>query len=501
MIQRFLNLYKSHTLNVILIIGLIFRMIAVVFSEGFAFQDDHFLVIEIAQHWVEGIHNDWLPAFGAKVPGGHSFFYAGLHYYFFEGLKLFGITNPELIMFLVRLIHAIYSMTIIYYGFKIAKIVSTEKTAITVGWLLSIFWIFPLLSVRNLVEVVSIPPIMFAVYMLLKHQKTVNFRKFVFIGFIAGISFSFRFQTILILGGIGLVLLIQKELIKALQFGLGVLLSIALFQGVVDYLVWGKPFAEFLEYTNYNLNHSAEYPNGPWYNYTLLILGLFIVPLSLYLFYGNVYRFKKYLLLSLPAAIFFIFHSYFPNKQERFILTMLPFFIIVGVAGWNEFVEKSLWWQKRIKLYQRSWKFVWILNTILLLFLTPASTKVSKLRVMNYFRERGGVEYFALETTHMWGSVLMPRFYHGVWNDYYTITQENSAKQIFEAIRAQHKPLPTHIIFAEPKDLSIRMKRVQEQVKGLVFEKMVESSYLDRFMVWLNPVNVNQTYYIYRIVY
>jgi hypothetical protein len=101
----------------------------------------------------------------------------------------------------------------------------------------------------------------------------------------------------------------------------------------------------------------------------------------------------------------------------------------------------------------------------------------------------------------MWGSVLMPRFYHGVWNDYYTITQENSAKQLFEAIRTQHKPLPTHIIFAEPKDLSIRMKRVQEQVKGLVFEKMVESSYLDRFMVWLNPVNVNQTYYIYRIVY
>ena len=501
MIEQISNFYKNHPLKSILIVGLLFRLIAAIFSEGFAFQDDHFLVIEIAQHWVDGISNDWLPAFGAKVPSGHSLFYAGIHYYFFEGLKLCGITNPELKMFLVRLIHAIYSLTVVYYGYKIAKFISSQKTALTVGWLLSVFWIFPLLSVRNLVEVVSIPPLMFAIYMILKHKEVKSLWLFIAIGFVAGISFSLRFQTILILGGIGLVMLFQKEFVKAIQFGFGVILSIALFQGVVDYFVWGKPFAEFIEYTNYNLHHSAEYPNGPWYNYTLLILGLFIVPLSFFLFYGNIYRFKKYLLLSLPAAIFFVFHSYFPNKQERFILTMLPLFIIVGVAGWNEFMENSKWWANRKTLYNRSWKFIWVLNTILLLFLTPASTKISKLRAMNYFRERGGVEYFVLETTHMWGSVLMPRFYHGVWNNYYTITQENSAKQLFDTLRAQHKPLPTHIIFAEPKELPIRMKRVKAQVKGLVYEKTVESSYLDRLMVWLNPVNVNQTYYIYRIEY
>lgn len=501
MIEQISNYYKNHSLKTILFFGLFFRLIATIFSEGFAFQDDHFLVIEIAQKWVDGAANEWLPVFGAKVPSGHSLFYAGLHYYFFEGLKFCGITNPEVKMLLVRLIHAIYSLSIVYFGFKITELISSVKSAKSVGWLLSIFWIFPLLSVRNLVEVVSIPPLMFALYMILKNKEKRGWWFFVMIGFIAGISFSFRFQSILILGGIGLVMLIQKQFINAIQFGIGVMLSITIFQGVVDYLVWGVPFAEFIEYTNYNLHHSAEYPNGPWYNYTLLILGLFIIPLSLYLFYGNIYSFKKYLLLSLPAAIFFIFHSYFPNKQERFILTMLPMFIIVGVAGWNEFVEKSQWWQKRTRLYERSWKFIWIFNTILLLFLTPASTKISKLRAMNYFREKGGVEYFALETTHMWGSVLMPRFYHGVWNNYYTITQEFSAKQMFDTIRAQKRPLPTHIIFAEPKELKMRMNRVKAEVKGLVYEKTVESSYLDRLMVWLNPVNVNQTYYIYRIEY
>ena len=501
MIAKLQKYYQNHPFKLILFVGLIFRLIAAIFSEGFAFQDDHFLVIEIAQHWVDGIPNEWLPAFGAKVPSGHSLFYAGLHYYFFEILKFFGLVNPEIKMLLVRLIHALYSLSIVYLGYKITQLVSTQKSAITVGWLLSIFWIFPLLSVRNLVEMVSIPPIMLATYGLLKYKNSSNWLLFLLLGFVGGIAFSLRFQSILMLGGLGLVLLIQKEWLKTLQFGIGVLFSISLFQGLVDYMVWGKPFAEFIEYTNYNLHHSAEYPNGPWYNYTLLILGLFIVPLSLFLFWGNITKFKKYLILSVPVAIFFIFHSYFPNKQERFILTMLPMFIIVGISGWNEFVEKSSWWNSRNTFYNRCWNFIWVINTILLIVLTPASTKISKLRAMNYFRERGGVEYFALETTHMWGSVLMPRFYHGVWNNYYTITQENSAKQLFETLRAEKKPLPTHIIFAEPKELKIRMERVKSQVKGLVFEKTVESSYLDRFMVWINPVNVNQTYYIYRIEY
>lgn len=493
--------YQNYPMRVILFVGFFFRIIATIFSEGFAFQDDHFLVIEIAQHWVDGIQNEWLPAFGAKTPSGHSLFYAGLHYYLFVILKYCGITNPEIKMLIVRLLHAIYSMSIVLLGYKITKQVSNLNSAITVGWILSIFWFFPLLSVRNLVEMVSIPPIMYAIYMIMKYKSTSSWKRFVWIGFVSGIAFSLRFQTILMLGGIGLVLMIWKDWFKAIQYGLGVCLSLAIFQGLVDFAVWGKPFAEFFEYTNYNLHHSAEYPNGPWYNYTLLILGLFILPLSLFLFWGNLVGFRKYLLITVPVAIFFLFHSYFPNKQERFILTMLPLFIIVGVVSWNEFISYSRWWSSKLKFHKRCWNFIWSINFILLLVLTPASTKISKLRAMNYFRERGGVEYFALETTHMWGSVLMPRFYHGVWNNYYTIRQDYGVKELFESIKREHKPLPTHIIFAEPKNLEIRLNQVKSQVKDLIFEKTVESSYLDRFMVWLNPVNVNQTYYIYRIQY
>ncbi len=496
-----LNYYKYHPFRTLLIVGIFFRIIAAIFSEGFAFQDDHFLVIEKAQHWVDGIKNDWLPKYGGKHASGNSFLYPGLHYILFEILHFFGLDNPNVKMLIVRILHAFYNLLIVYFGFKITKILSNQQSAIRVSWLLSIFWVFPLLSVRNLVEYVCIVPLLYSLYLILKNPPSTSFIRYLLIGFIAGIAFSIRFQTILFIGGFGLVFLLNKQFLQAIYFGIGALLSIVIFQGIVDYIIWGQPFAEFIEYTNYNLYHSGDYPNGPWYNYTLLLLGLFILPLGFYFFWGMGFRFKKYIWLTLPTAIFFVFHSYFPNKQERFILTMLPMFIMAGSMGWDEFCVKSKWWQKHQNTNKNIWRWIWTINTLLLLFLTPASTKVSKLRVMNYFRERGDVSYFVLETTQMWGSVLMPRFYHGVWNETYLVTQEHSAKELFEAINSSQSPKPSHVVFAEPKDLDIRVQRVKDQVKNLVFEKQIESSYLDKTMVWLNPVNVNQTYYIYRIEY
>jgi len=493
--------YQENPLKSILMVGLFFRLIAAIFSEGYAFQDDHFLIIEVAQQWLDRSPSELLPQLGAKVPSGHSFFYPGLHYYFFSFLHGLGIDNPNTKMLLVRILHALYSMTIVLYGFKITSLISNKKNAATVGWILAIFWIFPLLSVRNLIEYVCIPPLMLATYLIIKHQNSQKWFTFVGIGLIAGIAFSFRFQTILFIGGMGLVLLLQKEFKKTIMFGIGALIAIILLQGVVDYLIWQKPFAEFLEYTNYNLHHSGEYPNGPWYNYSLLMLGLFIIPLSLYLIWGNFYIFRKYLIISLPWFLFFIFHSYFPNKQERFVLPVMPFFIIVGVVGWNEYLSKSNFWLNRQKIYKATLTCILCVNIFLLCFLTPASTKISKVRVMNYFRERGDVSHFVLETTQMWGSVLMPRYFHGVWELPYTITQEFNAQQLFDSITVLKRPRPSHVVFAEPKDLEKRVSLVKAQVKDLIFEKEIESSYLDKTMTWLNPVNVNQTYYIYRIVY
>ncbi|MCB0780671.1 MAG: hypothetical protein KDC03_14310, partial [Flavobacteriales bacterium] len=64
-------------------------------------------------------------------------------------------------------------------------------------------------------------------------------------------------------------------------FGAGVLLPLVVFQGGIDLFIWDRPFAELTEYVMYNMAHSTTYGVLPWYNFLLLLAGVFIPPLSL----------------------------------------------------------------------------------------------------------------------------------------------------------------------------------------------------------------------------
>ena len=77
--------------------GLFFRILAVVFSKGFGWIDDQFLIIEIAQSWVDGVdYYGWLPdEEGINKPKGFSFFYVGLHYLLFRFLEFVQITDAQ----------------------------------------------------------------------------------------------------------------------------------------------------------------------------------------------------------------------------------------------------------------------------------------------------------------------------------------------------------------------------------------------------------------------
>ncbi len=342
---------------------------------------------------------------------------------------------------------------------------------------------------------------MIATWLVISANEKTSLWRYLLAGIIAGIAFSVRFQSAMFFAGFGIAFLLQKKWKEGILFGTGNIISMAFIQGGIDFFVWGKPFAEFFAYTDYNLTHSDAYPNLPWYSLPSLLLGLFIPPLSLMLATGMIKSFRKYLILILPALFFFLFHAYFPNKQERFILPVIPFFLIAGLAGWQDFLNattKKDVWQKRSSI---AWKWIWAINFLLLIVLTPASTRISRIDVLNYLREKGDANYYALETTHKSGTIMLPHFYFGKWLRSYNITQEENAQQLFERLKAQHLPLPEYIIFAEAKELESRIQSIKMQVKDLVFEKEIQSSYMDKTLTFLNPQNTNQTYYVYKVVY
>src|SRR5690606_30458784 len=120
------------SLRTILFVGLVVRLIAALFSEGYAMHDDHFLVVESAGSWADGFdYNAWLPwnKPAGAAPEGHSFTYVGLNYLFFSALKSIGIADPKLLMLINRIVHALLSLLVIRFGFLITEKLSNKKTA------------------------------------------------------------------------------------------------------------------------------------------------------------------------------------------------------------------------------------------------------------------------------------------------------------------------------------------------------------------------------------
>ena len=163
--------YNKYTLPLILFFAFSVRLIAVFFSKGYAAHDDHFIPVETAYQWLY----QQVELFSDKEGAWRNQLYTLLHYSLFSILKTLGFNDPQFQMLVVRFLHSCYSMLSIIFGYKLTRALTDDKqVAILVSALLSFFWLFPFLAVRNLVEVVCIPPLIAAFYYHQISQKIIN---------------------------------------------------------------------------------------------------------------------------------------------------------------------------------------------------------------------------------------------------------------------------------------------------------------------------------------
>ena len=505
-------------LQSVVIIALVLRLLAAIFAQGFGMHDDHFLVIEASQSWVDGTdYNNWLPQNQVNPqPEGHSFFYVGIHFLLFSLFKMLGIANPIFKMLLIRLLHAFFSLLVVYYGFKITEKLSNTKIATQAGLLLAVLWFMPWLSVRNLVEVVCIPFLLAGFWLLLNAPENKKpYLQYLLAGLIMGLSFSVRFQTLIYVGGAELVLLFQKRWKEMVIFGFGALLSIFAIQGIVDIFIWKRPFAELTEYIIYNIKHKDEYGTNNPFMYFELIMGMLIPPIGILLFFGFFKEWKKQLMLFLPTFLFFAFHTLFSNKQERFGATMIPFFVILGLIGWNNFKDKSAFWLKRPKLLKGFWIFFWVLNLLLLPVFTFMYAKKARIEAIYYFYKNPVTQILVEDTNRSEGQML-PCYYAGHWMVMYALPVENTKdstlfstlkkddryfKEIYNKQYFKFHPevKPGYILFIGNTKLEERLANLKPIFPNLTLEKQSEPGFIDKIMYKLNPVNKNETIYIYKI--
>lgn len=502
MIATFKEYFKNHPLRTAIFLGLIVRLFATVFSKGFGFFDDHFLVLEAAQSWVDGgDYNNWLPDASdpSRQPQGHPFFYVGIHYFILKFFTICGLSDPQGKLYFIRLFHALWSLLIVYYGFKIAYKKSNLKVASWVGIALALYWFIPFLSVRNLVETVCIPPMIIATWLVLKHDSKVPNKDAFYVGALLALAFSIRFQTSIFAAGFGLGLLLMRTQFKTLFFiAIGFITILLITQGVGDIYFWKKPFVEFLAYVQYNIDNAHNYGVDVWHMYISIILGLLIPPLSILLFLGYFKNWRKEPLLFWPTFLFFAFHTYFPNKQERFILPVVPFIIILGFIGAYQIVTKYNWEEK--KWFRNTFIVCCALNLLLLPALTLSYSKRNRVEAMCYIAKQKDCTCLIIEDSNLDDFTMPPQYYLQNWSSVFGITKKftpDSMLYYYKTLKPQNKP--NYVVFMQAEHINERVDSLRKRFPTLHYEATIEPSLIDKTMHFLNPLNDNQTTYIYKI--
>ena len=485
--------YAQKPLQCILAAAFLLRLVAALFARGYGMHDDHFLILESSGSFVDGHdYNNWLPSSpGNTGPQGHSFFYMGVHYLLFTLLNFLGIASPDMKMYVVRILHAAYSLSIVYFGYKIAAKYAGKKLAEQTAWLLAALWFMPWLSVRNLVEIQCIPFLLWGTWIYLKKDNP-NVKTAIYSGLISGVAFSIRFQSLFFLAGFGLALLCQKQFRNAVAWGISALFMMFFIQGAIDMFVWGKPFMELTEYVRYNMMYADAYLKGSPLMYVYLLLGIFLPPVSVFIFIGFFAHWRKYLLLFLPSFIFLLFHSVFVNKQERFILTIVPSVLILGMIGWSEFMSMRTGKKRLSAFVSGSWKFFLVVNFLLLLPITVHYSKKARVESMLYLSCYQHIEHL----TKMTNVPMLPFFYLGQWVPRTDIDNEHIGAGAQELIANGQEP--RFVLLTDNSNAASTLDSLKLYFPDLVFETDIKPSFFDNIMYTLNSHNKNETLLIYR---
>jgi hypothetical protein len=262
-------------------------------------------------------------------------------------------------------------------------------------------------------------------------------------------------------------------------------------QGLVDYFIWGYPFAELISYITYNLKEGSAYlPNQNYFMYFIVLIGSLFVPLGIIIGIGFFKSYKRYAVLFIPTLAFILFHTLYPNRQERFILSVLPFFIILGVMGY-QLLKDSNW---KNKLWKTSMLIFWIFNVPFLLFSMTMYSKKSRVEAMYHlYGNNIENERILLEGSSTQRTSMMPKFYSKSWYSQFTDRTDST-----QDLRVNPVNDYDYIFFFDEKDLSKRIQKYKVIYPKMKLEKKSFPSTIDVMLRKLNPRNANEYIEIWR---
>lgn len=373
---------KNLAANYIYWLGLIFLIIASIFSTGYHHFDEHFQILEFAGTKLGLTTPSNLPwEYHYQMRPSIQPTLVVIVYHFFG---LISVKNPFFIVFFLRLLSAgltFFSITLLYKVFK-----DRISSDILRRWFLILtftLWVIIYSGVRFSSENWSglLFVIGFSCYFLFKRK---NFFSFLTIGIVLGLSFLFRYQTaFLTLGFSSWLLFIKKEQLKKIFYVFFGFIFISFVGILIDKWFYGEWTLTAWNYFTQNILEDKVSGFGvePWWWYITESIRNGAPPISLLFVIGffvvTIYKPKSPIIWSITP--FILIHSVIGHKELRFLFPIILFLPIIIIQGIEVLQNKYLQNLSSNKYMKGFMKLVFILNfgLLVVVMFKPADNNIS----------------------------------------------------------------------------------------------------------------------------
>lgn len=249
-----------------------------------------------------------------------------------QGALKLGVESPYWQYRSVLFFLGLLSVGLIYLSFsRFAKINHLQSSETQFLFLMLIFYFAaPFALTRPMFESVAAPWLTLAAVSAFKYDLFEDLKDLLWGIFFVSVSFVLRQQ----LGFCALVftiLPIIKRKWSHLFCGSGLGFLFFILAGIPDYFIRGTFHYSLLNLTVYNYKHGSEYGDRSILFYPILILIVVFAPFFIKKypvgFFSNIL--KKYRSLFIIVALFVFLHSLFPQKWERFLISLIPILILL----------------------------------------------------------------------------------------------------------------------------------------------------------------------------
>ena len=470
--------FEERPLVVVLVLGASLRLVAALFSRGFLAIDDHHVLVDTADHLARG--------FQLPVDYQRSILYPGAVALVMDAVRTVGDASPAVEMAVVRLVHGAFSVFSIYFAYRILDHVAGRDAAALGGLLLAIFFVLPVTSVHQFEEAVCQVPILASCWWLLKADETT--RGAGWWSFLSGAaivtSLLIRFPAlpfVLVFAAVALWQLAARS--TKLCFALG-LLFVFVLQAASSAVINGDPLYYFLRTAGHRAGVGGGYPTAPLWKYAVTLAGVFLPPFSIVFLAAAIRGGKRFPLLGIPALAFLVGTSLVPNKQERFLLPVLPVLLILGTIGLpavRDWLTRRGW----LRAYRWSWEYFAVVNGVLLgvgVFSYGKKDRVAPLVYLERRHDAAGI----VEAQFSYGFPV-PEYYLGRPRPrVFVFEDRRQFAAAYDTVRRTGQPVNYVVLYSD--SLAADVALVERTLrKSLVLQTVVSPSVGDRLAHAVNP--------------